>query len=59
MNKVYRNIDEFIKINFPNFYKARKYSTDTSLESYIKRTSEDFKLRIDTIIKERERPNRT
>jgi hypothetical protein len=59
MNKVYRNVSEFIKMTFPDVYGEKRYSTDTSLESYIKRTSKDFKLKIDNIIKNQERPNGT
>jgi hypothetical protein len=59
MNKTYKNISEFIKITFPKTYEEKKYSTDTSLDFYIKRASEDFKLRIDNIIKNQERPNGT
>jgi hypothetical protein len=56
MNKVYKNYDELLKEVFPNYYIEKKYHADESLESYIKRTSKDFKLKIDNIIKDRERP---
>jgi hypothetical protein len=44
-------------MTFPDVYGEKKYPTDTSLEAYIKRTSKDFKLKIDNIIKNQERPN--
>ena len=52
MNKKveYRNLDEFIKITFPNSYQEKKLSNDTSLESFIKKNSEIFKSKIDNII---------
>jgi hypothetical protein len=56
MNKVYKNVDEFIKLTFPNSYEEKNHSADTSLESYIAKTSEEFKLRIDAIIKSWEKP---
>ena len=55
-NVKYRNFDEFIKITFPNIYQGNKISNDTSLEAFIKKNSEDFKLKINNIIKNNKRP---
>ena len=54
----YRNIDEFIKITFPNIYQEKKISNDTSLESFIKKNSEDFKLKINNIIQNKKQNDR-
>jgi hypothetical protein len=56
MDKVYKNFGEFVKATFPNTYQEKKRSTDISLESFIKKNSRDFKLKIDNIIKN-QRPN--
>jgi hypothetical protein len=51
MNKVYKNFGDFIKITFPNVYQQKKRFVENSLESFIKKSSQDFKLKIDNIIK--------
>jgi hypothetical protein len=34
MAKVYKNVDEFIRLTFPKAYEERRYRPDASLESY-------------------------
>jgi hypothetical protein len=57
VNRVYKNLGEFIKVTFPNTYQEKKRAADISLESFIKKSSQDFKLRIDNIIKKGQKPN--
>ncbi len=54
MNKdgTYKNVDEFVKKIFPDIHKRTKSSDISSLESFIKKSSEDFKLRMDHVIKD-------
>jgi len=51
MNKSveYKNIAEFIELVFPNTYKERELSSDASLEVFMKKNSENFKLKINNI----------
>lgn len=52
MNKSveYKNIDEFVKMSFPDVYHGKLFSADVSLEAFMKRNSENFKLKINNII---------
>jgi len=49
-NGEFKNINEFLKIKFPSTYQNKK-SDDDSLETFMKKNSENFKLRINEIIK--------
>jgi hypothetical protein len=61
MNKraVYKNLDEYIKITFPNVYHEKIYSTEISFESIIKKGSDDFKVKISNILKGGEKSSGT
>jgi hypothetical protein len=50
MNDIYKNINEYLKEVFPNAYNEKRNSREISLDSYIKKTSNDFKSKIDNII---------
>ena len=58
-NVTYKNLNEFIKIKFPSIYQSKKYSNETSLDSIIKKNSDEFKLKINNILKDTKSPNGT
>jgi hypothetical protein len=51
MNKVYKNVDEFLKECFPESYFAIKNEEETSLQYYIETSSERFNNAIKEILK--------
>ena len=59
MNKAieYKNIDVFIKEVFPNIYHGEKSVHDTSLKTFIEKESNDFRLKIDNIMNNKEKSN--
>ena len=53
MNKniTYRNVNEYIRITFPHVYQSKKYSKETTIENILKKNSDEFKIRINHILK--------
>jgi hypothetical protein len=50
MNKVYKNIQEFLILNFPDSYKELKETEKFDIRSYIEKTSDVFDKKIASII---------
>jgi hypothetical protein len=53
MNKVYKNIQEFLILNFPDSYKELKETEKFDIRSYIEKTSDVFDKKIASIISKR------
>jgi hypothetical protein len=50
MNKVYKNVKEFLLVNFPDSYKELKRSEKFDIQFYIEKTSDVFDEKIKSII---------
>jgi hypothetical protein len=50
MNKVYKDIDEFLAEMFPSLFNDKKESDETAIQYYIERTSREFSSEIKNII---------
>ena len=48
---VYKNVNEYIKITFPNVYSNKKIIDEDSLENILKNNSDNFKIKINDILK--------
>jgi hypothetical protein len=51
MNKVYKDVNDFLKENFPESYLAVKNEEETSLQYYIETSAERFNKTIKEILK--------
>ena len=51
MNKVYKNIDDFLKEIFPNFSNNKDQNPKTTLQDYMESFSHKFSAEIRKIIK--------
>jgi hypothetical protein len=50
MNKVYKNIQEFLILNFPDSYNEFRETEKSDIQSYIEKTSDVFSEKIASII---------
>jgi hypothetical protein len=50
MNKVYKDIDEFLAEMFPSLFNTKKENDKTTIQLYIERTSREFSSEIRKII---------
>jgi hypothetical protein len=50
MTKIYKNVDDFLKENFPESYPILKNEEETSLQYYIETSSERFNKAIKEIL---------
>jgi hypothetical protein len=50
MNKVYKNIQEFLILNFPDSYNELKETEKFDIQFYIEKTSDVFGKKIASII---------
>jgi len=51
MNKVYKNVDDFLKEKFPSFSNNKNQNDKTALQDYIENFSRKFRTEIREIIK--------
>jgi hypothetical protein len=47
MEKVYKNVDEFIRVTFPKYYEERERYINDFDEFYTRKSLRDFKSKID------------
>jgi hypothetical protein len=50
MNKVYKNIQEFLILNFPDSYNELKEAKKFDIQFYIERAADVFNEKIESII---------
>ena len=51
MNKVYKDIDEYLRETFPNYFNKESQKDETTIQNYIDKTSQEFSSEINKIIK--------
>jgi hypothetical protein len=50
MNKIYKDIDEFLAEMFPSLFNDKKENDEKAIQYYIEKTSREFSLEIENII---------